>query len=78
MRKLSAILYVNYALSRLALSIFCLHTFICFLQAKNEFLESVRILQHLNFNLYASLGTADFYSEHGIKVRQSYDGNCCS
>ena len=38
------------------------------MQAKNEFLESMRILQRLNFTLYASMGTADFYSEHGIKV----------
>ena len=41
----------------------------CFcLQAKTEFLESMRILERLNFTLYASMGTADFYSEHGIKV----------
>ena len=39
-----------------------------YLQAKTEFLESMRILQRLNFTLYASMGTADFYSEHGIKV----------
>ena len=39
-----------------------------FPQAKTEFLESVRILERLNYNLYASLGTADFYSEHGITV----------
>ena len=38
------------------------------LQAKTEFLESMRILERLNFTLYASMGTADFYSEHGVKV----------
>lgn len=31
-------------------------------------LPSVRTLQELGFKLYASPGTADFYSEHGIKV----------
>ena len=41
--------------------------FFC-LQAKTEFLESMRTLERLNFTLYASMGTADFYSEHGIKV----------
>ena len=47
----------------------CLSTlFVSGPQAKNEFLESVRILERLKFNLYASLGTADFYSEHGITV----------
>ena len=39
------------------------------LQAKTEFLESMRTLQRLNFTLYASMGTADFYTEHGIKVK---------
>jgi hypothetical protein len=29
---------------------------------------SVRILEKLGFKLYASMGTADFYAEHGIKV----------
>ena len=31
-------------------------------------LASVRTLQELGFKLYASPGTADFYTEHGIKV----------
>ena len=35
---------------------------------KNSLLDSVRLLQELGFNLYASRGTADFYSEHSIKV----------
>lgn len=26
-------------------------------------------LERLGYSLYASLGTADFYTEHGIKVR---------
>lgn len=29
----------------------------------------MRTLESLGYNLYASLGTADFYTEHGIKVR---------
>lgn len=32
----------------------------------------MQILERLNFTLYASMGTADFYSEHGIKVLQEY------
>ena len=28
----------------------------------------MQILERLNFTLYASMGTADFYTEHGIKV----------
>lgn len=41
-------------------------------KAKNELLESVRILESLGFTLYASYGTADFYTEHGIKVCSMY------
>lgn len=29
----------------------------------------MRTLESLGYKLYASLGTADFYTEHGIKVR---------
>ena len=36
---------------------------------KVQLLESVKILETLGFNLYASRGTADFYSEHNVKVR---------
>nr|XP_032828845.1 CAD protein isoform X2 [Petromyzon marinus] len=36
---------------------------------KSELLPTVRTLEKLGFQLYASLGTADFYTEHGIKVR---------
>lgn len=38
------------------------------LQNKSELLPTVRTLESLGYNLYASLGTADFYTEHGIKV----------
>ena len=37
-------------------------------QHKTELLESVRMLKSLKFDLYASLGTADFYSSHGVEV----------
>ena len=35
---------------------------------KSALLSTVKCLETLGFNLYASRGTADFYSEHGIKV----------
>ncbi|XP_061197574.1 CAD protein-like isoform X1 [Saccostrea echinata] len=35
---------------------------------KKELLPSVRSLQNMGYNLYASMGTADFYNEHGLKV----------
>ena len=38
-------------------------------KAKNEMLPSVKTLKTLGFKLYASLGTADFYTEHGVEVR---------
>ena len=31
-------------------------------------MSTVRGLETLGYHLYASMGTADFYSEHGIKV----------
>lgn len=31
-------------------------------------LPSVRTLEKLGYKLYASLGTADFYNDHGIMV----------
>ncbi len=34
-----------------------------------ELLPTVRTLESLGYNLYASLGTADFYTEHGVKVQ---------
>nr|XP_020663975.1 CAD protein [Pogona vitticeps] len=36
---------------------------------KSELLSTVRTLESLGYSLYASLGTADFYTEHGIKVK---------
>nr|CAB3227410.1 CAD protein [Phallusia mammillata] len=36
---------------------------------KSELLPSVRTLESLGYTLHASLGTADFYTEHGIKVK---------
>ncbi|ELT96818.1 hypothetical protein CAPTEDRAFT_177358 [Capitella teleta] len=36
---------------------------------KMELLSTVRTLENMGFKLYASMGTADFYSEHGIKVK---------
>lgn len=39
-----------------------------FLQNKSELLPTVQALESLGYDLYASLGTADFYTEHGVKV----------
>uniref|UniRef100_H3AU29 Carbamoyl-phosphate synthetase 2, aspartate transcarbamylase, and dihydroorotase n=1 Tax=Latimeria chalumnae TaxID=7897 RepID=H3AU29_LATCH len=36
---------------------------------KSELLSTVQALESLGYNLYASVGTADFYTEHGIKVK---------
>lgn len=33
-----------------------------------ELLESIRNLKNMGYKLYASMGTADFYTEHGIEV----------
>lgn len=41
----------------------------CLLQNKSELLPTVRLLESLGYSLYASLGTADFYTEHGVKVQ---------
>lgn len=38
-------------------------------QNKSELLPTVRLLESLGYSLYASLGTADFYTEHGVKVQ---------
>ncbi|XP_063821718.1 multifunctional protein r isoform X2 [Ostrinia nubilalis] len=35
---------------------------------KMELLPSVRVLQRMGYKLYASMGTGDFYTEHGIEV----------
>ncbi|KAJ8033298.1 CAD protein [Holothuria leucospilota] len=37
-------------------------------KSKTELLPSVRTLENMKYNLYASIGTADFYSENGIKI----------
>uniref|UniRef100_A0A8C2D3U7 Carbamoyl-phosphate synthetase 2, aspartate transcarbamylase, and dihydroorotase n=1 Tax=Cyprinus carpio TaxID=7962 RepID=A0A8C2D3U7_CYPCA len=37
-------------------------------KSKSELLPTVQTLESLGYNLYASLGTADFYTEHGVKV----------
>uniref|UniRef100_A0A671U9H7 Multifunctional protein CAD n=1 Tax=Sparus aurata TaxID=8175 RepID=A0A671U9H7_SPAAU len=36
---------------------------------KSELLPTVQTLESLGYDLYASLGTADFYTEHGVKVK---------
>lgn len=33
-----------------------------------ELLPSVRILHKMGYKLYASMGTGDFYAEHGVDV----------
>lgn len=33
----------------------------------------MRLLESLGYSLYASLGTADFYTEHGVKVQGLHD-----
>uniref|UniRef100_A0A3Q3IMZ5 Multifunctional protein CAD n=1 Tax=Monopterus albus TaxID=43700 RepID=A0A3Q3IMZ5_MONAL len=35
---------------------------------KSELLPTVKTLESLGYDLYASMGTADFYTEHGVKV----------
>ncbi|XP_055728632.1 CAD protein-like isoform X3 [Salvelinus fontinalis] len=35
---------------------------------KSELLPTVQAMESLGYDLYASLGTADFYTEHGVKV----------
>lgn len=37
-----------------------------------ELLPSMRALQKMGYQLYASMGTADFYTEHGVKVNFLY------
>ncbi|XP_071499632.1 multifunctional protein CAD-like [Diadema antillarum] len=38
-------------------------------KGKMELLNAVRTLANMNYKLYASMGTADFYNEHGIKIQ---------
>ncbi|CAH1967723.1 unnamed protein product [Acanthoscelides obtectus] len=43
---------------------------------KMELLPSMRALQKMGYKLYASLGTADFYNEHGVDVsKRRYESN---
>lgn len=37
-------------------------------QHKRELLESIRQLSKMGYKLYASMGTGDYYKEHGIDV----------
>uniref|UniRef100_A0A182VV76 CAD protein n=1 Tax=Anopheles minimus TaxID=112268 RepID=A0A182VV76_9DIPT len=37
---------------------------------KMELLPSIRILEKMGYKLYASMGTGDFYTEHGVKVSE--------
>ncbi|XP_067841372.1 CAD protein [Heptranchias perlo] len=36
---------------------------------KSELLSTVQSLEQLGYSLYASMGTADFYTEHGIEIK---------
>ncbi|GFO18784.1 carbamoyl-phosphate synthetase 2, partial [Plakobranchus ocellatus] len=36
---------------------------------KNELIPTLRTLQKLGYQLFASMGTADFYNEHGFKIQ---------
>lgn len=42
-------------------------SFIVF-QHKVELLPSIRELSKMGYKLYASMGTGDFYAEHGVDV----------
>lgn len=35
-----------------------------------ELLPSIRSLRKMGYQLYASMGTADFYTEHGVEVSE--------
>jgi hypothetical protein len=37
-------------------------------QHKTELLPYIRSLHKMGYKLYASMGTADFYTEHGVDV----------
>lgn len=49
---------------------------IFWLQDKKELLPSVKSLQTMGYSLYASMGTADFYNEHGLKVKYNWCVTC--
>ena len=40
-------------------------------QHKMELIPTMKTLVELGYNLYASMGTADFYNEHGFKVKDT-------
>lgn len=42
--------------------------FISYIQHKAELLPSIRALSKMGYKLYASMGTGDFYTEHGVDV----------
>ncbi|KAJ8319881.1 hypothetical protein KUTeg_001468 [Tegillarca granosa] len=41
---------------------------------KNELLPTIKALVNLGYTLYASMGTADFYSEHGVQALRRLQG----
>lgn len=45
-----------------------LKNFVYSLKHKLELLPSVRALSKMGYKLYASMGTGDFYTEHGVDV----------
>ena len=40
------------------------------LESKIDFLESVKVLQKMGFNLFATEGTADFYKKESVKIKK--------
>lgn len=38
---------------------------------KSELLQCARTLHKMNYKLYGSMGTADYYAEHGVKVKRA-------
>lgn len=45
------------------------------LQHKAELLPSIRALSKMGYKLYASMGTGDFYAEHGVDVSRELKRN---
>lgn len=41
-------------------------------QHKLELMSTIKALEEMGYNLFASMGTADFYIEHGIQVTLEY------
>jgi len=41
-----------------------------------ELLGSIRNLKNMGYKLYASMGTADFYTEHGVEVNKKLFNDC--